>query len=143
MATPVTSIRDARWWLVFSLELAALFGYLFLIFWLSSRPTLISLSLPQIQVDKVVHCAAYFVLSVLFVLPFFRVSRSIFWSAWAAFLLASLYGLSDEIHQSFVPGRSADVYDYLADALGALMGAVCWAVWAFRKKASMFPPTDS
>lgn len=31
----------------------------------------------------------------------------------------SLYGVSDEWHQSFVVGRQADIYDWLADTLGA------------------------
>jgi VanZ family protein len=45
----------------------------------------------------------------------------------AAFLLAALltaaYGASDEIHQGFVPGRDADVGDWLADAVGGALGA--------------------
>ena len=40
-----------------------------------------------------------------------------------AALIATLYGISDEIHQGFVPGRSADAADVLADALGALAGS--------------------
>lgn len=35
-------------------------------------------------------------------------------------LLCSLYAFSDEFHQSFVPGRDADIYDVIADILGAL-----------------------
>jgi VanZ family protein len=35
--------------------------------------------------------------------------------------LAIAYGVTDEIHQSFVPGRRADPADVLADALGALI----------------------
>ena len=37
---------------------------------------------------------------------------------------ASLYGISDEIHQSFVPFREAEVADAIADMIGALSG-VC------------------
>ncbi len=37
-------------------------------------------------------------------------------SAWA---IATFYGATDEYHQSFVPGRSSDLADVLADALGA------------------------
>lgn len=36
-------------------------------------------------------------------------------------LITTLYGLSDEIHQAFVPGRNASKYDLLADAAGALL----------------------
>ena len=37
-------------------------------------------------------------------------------TAWA---ITTLYGASDEYHQSFVPGRSPDVFDLCADAIGA------------------------
>jgi VanZ family protein len=34
-------------------------------------------------------------------------------------VLSSLYGISDEFHQSFVPGRTPDVHDWMADTWGA------------------------
>jgi len=37
-------------------------------------------------------------------------------------VLSSLYGVSDEIHQYFVPFREADLLDVLADTLGSIMG---------------------
>ncbi len=42
-------------------------------------------------------------------------------------ILASIgYGLSDEIHQAFVPTREADVWDVLADSLGACLATIGW-----------------
>ncbi len=38
-------------------------------------------------------------------------------------LITFLYGVSDELHQWFVPGRHADGIDVLADGLGGLLGA--------------------
>ncbi|MCK4613219.1 MAG: VanZ family protein, partial [Thermoplasmata archaeon] len=42
--------------------------------------------------------------------------------SFSAFILGSLYGVSDEIHQHFVPRRSSDVLDLVADFLGVLIG---------------------
>ena len=39
-------------------------------------------------------------------------------------LIASLYGLFDEIHQMFVPGRSAEFLDWLADFSGSLLAVL-------------------
>jgi VanZ family protein len=36
-------------------------------------------------------------------------------------LLGGFYAVLDEIHQAFVPGRTADVYDALADVIGVLI----------------------
>lgn len=43
--------------------------------------------------------------------------------AMLAALLAAAYGLTDEFHQSFVPGRTAEARDVAADAVGAVIGA--------------------
>jgi VanZ family protein len=44
-----------------------------------------------------------------------------------AFIFSVVYGVLDEYHQKFVPGRTADVYDLLADTGGALLFiAVAW-----------------
>ena len=40
-----------------------------------------------------------------------------------AVLIAAVYGVSDEFHQSFIPGRMASVADFVADTIGALVGA--------------------
>ena len=46
-----------------------------------------------------------------------------------AVLLTVAYGLTDEVHQSFVPGRTPELRDLAADALGAAAGA--GLVWAW------------
>jgi VanZ family protein len=91
---------------------------------LSSQSTL-----PQpkgiLGIDKVQHLAAYAVLAFCIG---FRIS-SAGWKRRPAFfffltaVLASAYGAVDEFHQSFVPGRDASVWDWIADALGAVIGA--------------------
>lgn len=55
-----------------------------------------------------------------------------------AVLLVSVYGATDEFHQSFVPGRSPSVLDWWSDTAGAVVGAgvATWAResagWALR-----------
>ena len=43
-----------------------------------------------------------------------------------AFVLAFLYAITDELHQSFVPGRSAGPFDVFIDAVGILIGSVAY-----------------
>jgi len=42
--------------------------------------------------------------------------------------LASCYGITDEVHQYFVAGRSADIADWYSDSVGSAIGLFgCWA----------------
>jgi VanZ family protein len=50
-----------------------------------------------------------------------------------AWVLAVLYAISDEYHQSFVPGRSAWIVDILIDALGSVFGILGW--YFFNRKS--------
>ncbi len=93
--------------------------YCGLIFYLSSStpPESVTGILP----DKVLHFFEYGLLSTL---CFFSLKRSgpgsdIKIKAVLAILFASLYGVSDEIHQYFVPGRESSIGDVIADFVGA------------------------
>lgn len=50
----------------------------------------------------------------------------------AACAIASAYGVTDEFHQLFVPGRACDWHDWLVDTIAALVGAL--VVWALRRR---------
>lgn len=65
--------------------------------------------------DKVAHAAAYGLLGAFLTLATGRV--------WLATLIALAFGVTDEIHQYFVPERFAEVLDVVADGSGALLGA--------------------
>ena len=76
--------------------------------------------------DKLEHIAAYAVMAILFYRAFVRqrVGASPVKNAVFAIACTVLYGISDEVHQSFVPARSAEVFDVIADAVGALAGVL-------------------
>ncbi|AKU90835.1 hypothetical protein AKJ08_1222 [Vulgatibacter incomptus] len=44
--------------------------------------------------------------------------------------LGAAFGVSDEIHQYFVPGRDSSIFDVAADTLGTAFGAMVWVVFA-------------
>ena len=50
-------------------------------------------------------------------------------------LLATLYGVTDEAHQWFVPGRTAEVTDLVADALGAAVAAGVICGWSIVRRS--------
>jgi VanZ family protein len=78
--------------------------------------------------DKVLHALLFAVLSLLLLRALAGERRMGLGKAAAlAFLAASLYGAFDEWHQYFVPPRSMDAVDWLADSVGAAV--VFLAAW--------------
>lgn len=95
------------------------------IYFLSSRP-----DLPQIEevwlemlLRKSAHVMVYAILGAL-------LARAVHGDGWRgvalAALLGVLYAISDEWHQTFVPGRKGNVWDVLLDGAAALAGAYLW-----------------
>ena len=81
--------------------------------------------------DYYSHFAAYTGLAVLAVRALAKGRlRNVAWPiVGGAIVISSAYGVTDEYHQLFVPGRNFDVWDMVADACGSLVGAS--AVWAW------------
>lgn len=86
--------------------------------------------------DKVAHFFIYGLLATLLL----RTStlRELSRGAWIALVLTSLYGVSDEFHQSFTPGRSVDVLDWVADTCGAGLALFCYTRWALYRSILEF-----
>lgn len=100
-------------------------GWMGLIFWLSSQPDLPQApnELTDLAIKKGLHAFEYGVLAVLF----WRALRHQGWPrrvgalAWG---LSALYALSDELHQTFVPGRTGRPLDVAVDWLGAALAVL-------------------
>ena len=78
------------------------------------------------QADKVIHAGVFGILAVFVLLATGRPALSV--------VLASLFGAADELHQATVPGRNADVFDWVADTIGALV-AVALVVYLTRRRS--------
>ena len=104
--------------------------YCLLIFAQSSYPS--PESVPDWPyLDKLLHIAAYAFMGALFFRAFrtLRIKNQLKLVMILSILFASLYGISDELHQYFVPFRNADLMDVLADILGSIFGVYVYQVF--------------
>jgi VanZ family protein len=84
--------------------------------------------------DKVYHFAAYFGLGVLLNLTLIFQNKYIVLKRKNSFytlLIGSLYGIFDEVHQYFIPGRSMEFLDFAADFVGLVL-AVLFVLFLLR-----------
>jgi VanZ family protein len=86
--------------------------------------------------DKMLHFAAYAGLGVL--LAYGGAPAAV--GRLPLIAIGSLYGASDEVHQSFVPGRTPDPADWVADTLGAIAGVLAAHTYFSRRRARAAVP---
>ncbi len=101
------------------------------IFFLSHQPGDF-VKLPDIfSFDKLLHGVAYGVLAatVLFAASTELRKKSLSFIAVLTMTICLFYGISDEFHQSFIPGRYPSIWDIIADLLGAAV-----VVWLWRRR---------
>ncbi|WP_144479090.1 VanZ family protein [Cytobacillus oceanisediminis] len=100
------------------------FAYMAAIWIMSSLPDTAVIELPDRGVDRFLkeslHLVEFGILYVLLVLAALTTGRFTPVMSFAFMGVAILYGLLDEIHQSFVPARSATVIDFIKDVIGVL-----------------------
>ena len=120
----LSAIGPAWWWFAASL-------YALAIFLLAGQSYPLGVKHLPFLVDKAIHVLVYGAFSaVLFAaLRHSRPRTPPLVLASMAAVIAVLYGLSDEYHQSFIPFRRTDAYDLAANAVGAVVaqGLVLWS----------------
>jgi VanZ family protein len=107
-----------------------------IIFFLSHQPgTTLQLSLPP-GVDKLGHGILYAVLAgaSLIALDPGHKRRTPVRAGLLVVLFCLVYGISDEFHQSFIPGRAPSGGDLLADTAGATIAVAGWLRQAARQR---------
>ena len=108
--------------------------YMAVIFYVSS---LHQPPLPQGISDKPAHAFGYLGLGVVIgrALAGGLPPRITLRQALIGLALASLYGITDEWHQHFVAGRTADIADWYSDSIGSAVGLFgCWA-WSILSRS--------
>lgn len=112
--------------------------YCSLIFIQSSFPS--PDSLPAVPgSDKSLHFLAYAILAGLFFRAFGKTpatGKNLVLITLLSIAASGAYGISDEIHQHFVPSRTADVIDAVFDIAGSAAGALTYRWLFFRETAS-------
>ena len=107
--------------------------------WVALTLTLTSIPDPEFGpsfpgADTIAHFGFYAVMGFLFVLWRREIGTDAAAAvAWAA-IFAALLGAVDEFHQQWIPGRSMELLDWVADFAGGTAGGFCSVV-----AASMLP----
>ena len=124
---------NLRIWLFRALTL----GWMALIFFLSSQP---DVPAPELfsQQDKVAHLLVFGVLGLLLAFALTPPAAASWRRVLLITALVTVYGITDELHQYFVPGREASALDVLADGVGGfLAGALL--LWRGRHTRNPSP----
>jgi VanZ family protein len=109
-----------------------------IIFVLSSLSQVSRIPLPH-HLDKLAHAVVYAVLAITARRAFSHQAGSAWLKRHASILavvFSLVYGVTDEFHQQFVPGRVSSLLDLVADVAGAAV-AVAVLEWRMQKRASV------
>ena len=89
--------------------------------WYLSSKSLIGYMPKFFGADKLVHLVCF--ASLAFWVAFgFNIKK--YSQFWISSVFVSVYGIIDEIHQSFTPGRSVSFFDWCCDSIGAVLGSL-------------------
>ncbi len=83
----------------------------------------------EFYIRKLAHFGEYALLGFCLALPLYAYRIRKGWLLLSAQLISSLYAVSDEFHQSFIPGRTPQLRDVLIDSAGAFAGILIgWGI---------------
>ena len=106
-----------------------------IIFSVSSIPDLSAPSFGFKFTDKAAHFVEYFILGIFLAYAIAKLNLRLMRVFWISVCISAFYGVTDEFHQFFIPGRQMDGFDMLADVLGALSASGIY-VFIIRNRGS-------
>ena len=124
-----------------NIDLVALIMWCGLIFSFSSVPSLSSGLKEDYLLRKIAHVSEYTVLAVLFFNVLRNRCRDMKFNVYMAALATLAYAFTDEVHQTFVKGRSGNFFDIGIDSLGILIGILLISVFVFYGASKHLPNT--
>ena len=75
-------------------------------------------------IRKLAHFSIYTLVGIL-IMAFISTYKLLLWKKFGiSILVGIIYAISDEYHQSFIPGRSAEIRDVLIDTSGVMVGII-------------------
>jgi VanZ family protein len=104
------------------------------VLWLFPHVSEATLALVHFLVRKTGHFTEYAILALLAARVFRTSSRELLRNHWfwVSLLVVVAYSLGDEFHQSFVPSRTASIYDSMIDSVGGLTALALLAIRGAR-----------
>jgi len=98
--------------------------YAVLVVTVSSLPNVDLPNLGTGHLDKILHFVQYTVFGFLAARGWGpqRAGKGSGWTTWLPALVMLLFAAADEVHQKWIPGRDAEINDWIADALGIAIG---------------------
>lgn len=109
-----------------------------IVLWLFPNTSSETMTIIHLIVRKVAHFTEYGILGYLAVRAF-RASPGVYLSRYwfmLSFSIVVLYALIDEYHQSFVPSRTASIYDSFIDMTGGLTVILLLRLWYRERQPS-------
>ena len=107
------------------LDFTLLLFYCLFIYWLSDQSSLQKpFDFGFDYQDKLYHAGAYSIMGLLAWRAFKNLLHTPIILALLSISFCTLYGLSDEWHQSFIMGRESEVADWIADTIGSIMAVM-------------------
>jgi VanZ family protein len=127
----------------FWLSAILLISYCVFLFYLSSLP---NSSLPHLHFpDIVMHYFLYLGFGFIFAFFINNLKLDLSWinTGITTFFFIAIYGLGDEIHQIFVPGRNFSLLDLLVNAIGGISGWLLFIfLYTYLKRIGVKPFVD-
>ena len=108
------------------------------IFYLSSNPLPIGSSQTTNIFSIIYHFLAFFFLSLFLLISLIqgKINKPLLVTG---IILAILYGISDEFHQSFVLGRDSSIRDVLTNSAGILLSGTIYSIHCLKNNHKQTP----